>query len=637
MRTLAIVLASGLLVTPAALAVERATYNSAGGLTSVICDGAELPIRGEFVVSFDGGVRQSLQPHDQKSPITRDGTALKWQGVSTFPNGGQAQFAAGWTESDAGLALDATVTSGGPGGSGAPAFRSPLLVQTVEYVVDLPRPLFVGGRVDPTGAALPAARPADPVIFNRSTGQLTFTDAANNWTVVLALDRDRPVTVTDRWTADGRSWRIRIRLTEGLWAAGDVQKFALTLQCRGHAHAAPARITVDPANRRYPFDGFGGNYCFNTMTPVVDYTMATLRQAWMRFELKAAYWDRQRQAPGPELRRDFELMQRAQRQGLPWIISLWRLPERYYADANQKPVGSFNRQIAADRWPEFLDLIGSYLLHVKQQYGAEPDYFSFNEPDLGVDIGFTPEGHRDMIKRIGAHLASLGLKTRMLLGDTANPRDTHKYVLPTAADPAAMKYVGAVSFHSWGSGTSAQYAAWGDVGQWIGLPLVVAEAGTDPGSYRNRTFDSYAYGLGEMRQFQELLRDSRPQALIYWEFTEDYGLVHVKPDGAIEPTGRYWLMKQLTNLTPPHSSVLASASDQPDVLVSAFGRDDALTVHILNTGPARDGVVTGLPRGPWRVVTTTETQGWQEASGGPGEDGRLSLPARSLTTLVRGG
>lgn len=635
MYKLTALLAFGLLAGTAALAAERATFNSAGGLTSLITDGAEIPIRGELVVTFEGGVRQSLQPHDQRSPIRREGTALKWTGVSTFPNGGQAQFEAAWADVGAGLALTGAAISGAPSTPNAPAFRWPLFVESVDYVIDLPRANFAGGSISPTGAVLPIQRAENPMCFDATTQQVVVADAANNWRLTLNLDSPHPVTIADRWEAEGRSFRIRIRLGGGLWPAGDKQKIGVTFQLSGTAHAAPVQLTIDPASPRYAFDGFGGNYCFNTNTPAVEYTMDTLKQAWMRFELKASYWDAQRAAPGPELVRDFALMQRVQREGRPWILSLWRLPERYYADANQKPVGTFNRQIAWDRWPEFLELVGSYLVHLKKNYGAEPDYFSFNEPDLGVDVGFTAEGHREMIKRVGAHLAALGLKTKLVLGDTANPRDTHKYVLPTAADPAAMKYVGAVSFHSWGNGTPQQYGAWGEVGEWIGRPLIVAEAGTDPGSWRNHTFDTYAYGLGEIRQFQELLRDSRPQALIYWQFTEDYGLVHVKPDGTIEPTSRYWLMKHLTNLTPQKSQVLVARSDQPDVLVSAFRGGDALAVHILNTGPAREAGVAGLPAGHWRRVTTTEERGFAEANDGPAADGRLALPARSLTTLVR--
>ncbi|ACB77344.1 hypothetical protein [Opitutus terrae] len=627
----------GLSLATLAGGVERATYNSAGALTALICDGAEVPVRGEFVVEFGQGVRSSLQPHDQRSPIWREGRELRWRGVSTFANSSQAQFAAAWTEAEDGVALVGSATAGGPPPAGAPAAATrawPLLVESVDYVIDLPRTLFAGGRIDGTSAALATTRPSNPQFFQATVDRLAFVDAQQNWRLELQLDQPRAVTVSDRWENDDRSYRVRIRLGGGLWPHGESFKLAVNFKLSGRAHASLAHVTIDPHTPRYPFDGFGGNFCFNTQTPVADYLLENLEHAWARFELKGVAWDRERDQPGPQLVRDFELMQRVQRMGLPWIISLWRLPERYYSDPNQKPAGTFHRKIADARWPEFLDLIGSYLLHLKKNYGAEPDMFSFNEPDLGVDIGFNGPEHRDMIKRIGAHLESLGLKTRLLLGDTANPRDSHKYVLPTAADPAAMRYVRALSFHSWGNGTPQQYRAWGDVADWTQLPLLVGEAGVDPGSWRNRMFDSYAYGLREARQYQELLRDTRPQTLLFWEYTEDYGVVRVGDDQRLEPTGRFYFLKHFSNLSPRHGQVVASSSDQPDVLVSAFAKGDVLVVHLVNTGPACEAQLAGLPAGPWRQIVTTETEGFKEAPA-PTLDAPLALPARSFTTLVR--
>jgi hypothetical protein len=617
--------------------LEYATYHSAGGLTSLICDGREFPLRGEFVVSFEGGVRATLQPHDQRSPITREGNDLHWKGVATFPNSGQAQFDVGWTENDSGVTLDGAITSGGPSLPGAPAFRFPLPIESADYVIDLPRTTFAGWTIDPAGTQLPSTKPVDPVFFTGTVKELALTDPEKNWRLALTFDQARAVSVTDVWEGEQRVYRLRVRVGGGLWPHDETWKLGLTLKLTGKANAPAAHLVVDTASHRYAFDGFGGNYCFNTETPVADYMLDHLQHAWVRMEFKGQAWDEERHTkPGPALTRDFELMQRVQKMGIPWILSLWRLPERYYADANQRPFFTFGRQIASERWPEFLDLLGSYLIYLKSNYGAEPDYFSFNEPDLGVNIGFTGETHREAIKRIGAHLASLGLKTKLLVGDTANPRDSHKFVLPTAADAAALRYVGAVSVHSWGGGTPAQYKAWGDVAAWLGLPLVVAEAGTDPGSFRNRMFDSYSYGLGEMQQYQELLRDSRPTTLIFWQFTEDYGLARVNAaDKSVEPTGRFWLMKHFTNLTPKKSEVAVSSSDRPEVFVSTFVKGNSVVMHVLNRGPARTATLTGLPAGNWRSVTTTETESWIEAAG-VDVSKPVQLPARSLTTLVRG-
>lgn len=629
-----------LLIPTCAHAVQRATYNSAGSLASLITDGREIAVYTELSLQFTGGPVVNLQPSDQRANTTRQGTDLEWKGLTTFANGQQAAYDVAWNEGDDGVSLAATVTPGPPADASVSSWsRGPLLAESLDFVIDLPRSEFAGWSVGASGARLPGeTRPAETVFHHETTGGLVLTDLQGNWRFVLSLDRDREVSIEDVWQAgrsgDQRVFRVRVRLAPGPLASGEALKFDARFQLTGKAAAAPAHITVDTAERLFPFDGFGGNYCFRTQTAVADYMLGELHQAWARLEFKGMLWDRERENPGPVLVRDFELMQRIDRMGLPWALSLWRLPERYYADANQKAPGTFNRQIAADRWPEFLDLLGSFLLHLKERYGAEPDFFSFNEPDLGVDIGFTGETHRDMIKRVGAHLESLGLGTKLLLGDTANPRDSHRYVLPTAADAEAMRHVGAVSFHSWHGGTPAQYRAWREVARWVDRPLIVGEAGTDPGAYRNRTFDSYAYGLGEMRQYHELLRDAQPASLLFWEFTEDYGLAFPDAEGKVVPTGRFWLMKHFTNLTPIKSEGVTSASDQPDVLVSAFVKDGAITVHILNTGPARKITLAGLPAGGWKRVTTTETVGW-DVTEFDGVVPPLDVPARSFITLVR--
>ena len=620
-------LVSFALVAAAGSTAAPASYDSAGAITALICDGAEFPVHGRLVATFDGGVEATLQPHEQRSAIARDGGKLSWSGETTFPNGARARFAGGWTESaDGTLIFEAKVTN--------PA-EWPLLLRSLEYVVDLPRESLVGGRLEPAGIALTATKPADATFFRGTTAIVRLVDAQGNWTFALGLDAELPVEVSDRWDAEGRGYRVRIRLWSGVLLKEVEVAAKVTLRLTGHATAAPVALAIQPDTRLYPFDGFGANYCWGTETAVTPYLLANLHVAWTRHELKAILWDQQQAAPGPMLTSDFERIRGIQQSGIPWIISLWRLPERFYTDPNRVSRGTFGRKIAGERWPELLDLIGGYLLNLKTKYGAEPDLFSFNEPDLGVSIGLAAEEHRDAVKRIGAHLAKLGLKTKFLLGETANPRDSHTYVLATAADAEAMTFVGAISAHSWGSGSPEQYRAWAEVAAWLKLPLIIGEAGTDPGSYRNHSYDAYAYGLQEARQTQELLRYAKPQASLYWQFTADYALVRLDEQGAVVPTGRFWLMKQFTNLTPMKSQAVATASDRPEVLVSGFAKGNELVIHILNTGPACAATVAGLPPGQWRSVTTTELAGYQESPATAETPDRLQLPARSLVTLVR--
>jgi hypothetical protein len=336
------------------------------------------------------------------------------------------------------------------------------------------------------------------------------------------------------------------------------------------------------------------------------------------------------------LRADFAAMRRFQQMGIPYVISIWWLPERFYTDPFEQPRMAKFRLIAPDRWDELLDLLGSYLLYALREYSVEPDLFSFNEANLGVYVGLTPETHTDAIKRIGAHFRKLGLKTKMLLGDATGPRDTHKFVLAAAADPEAMQFVGAVAFHSWGGGTAEQYAAWGDVGEWLNLPLLVTELGVDAAAYHTRSWNSFHYGLREARMTQELLLHARPQGTQFWQFTNDYALVRVKRDGSVEPTGRFWLMKHFTDLTPQKSEALATTSNQPAVLFTAFRSGVSYALHVLNLGAAREVMLEGLPEAEWQAFETTEAAPYQSKPAGRSDAGKLhwNLPARSLVTLT---
>jgi hypothetical protein len=323
--------------------------------------------------------------------------------------------------------------------------------------------------------------------------------------------------------------------------------------------------------------------------------------------------------------------------GVPFVLSIWWLPERLYTDAYEKPRSAHFRLVAPEKWDDLLDLLGSYLLYAKREYGVEPELFSFNEANIGIYVGLTPESHAAAIRRIGAHFAKLGLKTKMLLGDATGPRDTHNFVLEAASDPEAMRYVGAIGFHSWGGGTPAQYAAWGDVADWLRLPLLVTELGVDAAAYYTRSWDSYHYGLREAKMTQELLLYAHPQGTQFWQFTNDYALVRGGRDGTVEPTSRFWLMKHFTDLTPRGGEGLGARSDQEDVLYTAFRKDGAYTLHILNVGAAREAVLEGLPDGEWHVRETTEAEPYKERPALRSAGSlRLNLPPRSLVTLTGG-
>ena len=126
-----------------------------------------------------------------------------------------------------------------------------------------------------------------------------------------------------------------------------------------------------------------------------------------------------------------------------------------------------------------------------------------------------------------------------------------------------MRYVKAVGFHSWGGGTPEQYKAWGDLAEWLNLPLLVTELGVDASAHMGGMYDSFSYGMREVRMYQELFLYARPQGTQQWEFTGDYSIVRArrKDDGTAEltPTSRFWFVKHFTDLTPHNSDALATS------------------------------------------------------------------------------
>jgi hypothetical protein len=612
------------------LAGEQAAYDSNGRIVALISEAGEVAISSNVVAVLPTGKAVPLQVRREGAGAVRQGLALAWTEAFALPDGSRGRLEWKSEENPRGLEYSGTITA-----------DSPLELNGMELRLDLPRAAFLEGTAIADGGApvaLAAVRAAGPILFQGKTQKLRFSGNAGN--PVLEIDFDRPTAaaIADRWDESGRSFQLRAAILTGTVSAGQSAAFSVALHLENHPPApGPVHLTIDAAKPRFHFDGFGGNYCWNNQSPIAAYTLSHLKSAWARTELKAQLWDRQRNQPGPEIRADWETMRKLQQMGAHLVISVWKLPERFYTDAYEKARDAPFRVINPEKWDELLDLLGSYLLYAKQQYGVEPELFSFNESNIGINVGLTPESHAAAIKRVGAYFQKLGLKTKMLLGDTGGPRDTYKFVLQAASDAGALPYIGAVAFHSWGGGTPEQYAAWGDVAEWLKLPLLVTEMGVDPSAFYTRSYDSYAYGLREAEMAQELLTDARPQGVQFWQFTDDYALARAAGDGTVEPTARLWLMKHFTDLTPVSSDALTAISDESDVLVTAFRTQNDFTVHILNLGAARDASLGGLPNADWQAVETTEQRQFQENRVGRSEGGgvHLRLAARSLVTLKK--
>ena len=627
------------------LRAENANFDRAGRLTSMMYGGDELAVRGRVQIPARDWSRMS-----EPAPAQRGGPAGSgWQGSIAADAGKSARFRQTVTEQDGRVWLSVEVTA-----------DADLDIPGVYYAIDVPRAPFVGGwAVVQTAsgsqqAAFPEHRTPERDFFRADGLALRFTGAARNLNLAATLDGARNIAFTERWDRAGRSYAALIQMRPGPLAAGQTASLKIGLALTGDPDHTPARLKVDAASSRYQFQGFGGNYCFNIESPVSQYTLDNLKVAWGRTEMSLSYWEpddhsaapappgyfKQREQAYPRLRLEMQMARQLQDKRIPYIVSIWAVPEWAYTDPGDRPQRRSRRHLAPEKMDALVNSITSYLAYAKEQYGAEPDMFSFNEANIGVDVLLTPEEHRDMIKRLGASFEKAALKTRLLLGDATGPRNTHEFALVAAQDPEAMRYVKAVGFHSWGGGTPEQYQAWGDLAEWLQLPLLVTELGVDASAYQGGMYDSFTYGMREVRMYQELLQYARPQGTQQWEFTADYGIARARrrDDGGadVTPTSRFWLVKHFTDLTPRNSDALTTASDNDQVLLTGFRQGAVYTLHVANMAASRPVTIEGLPDVEFRTVRTSETENFQELPPVRPEKGvlRLEIPARSLVTLT---
>lgn len=569
-----------------------------------------------------------------------------WKGA---PGDGAASFAVEQSAREAGgkLVIDVRATA-----------QAEIETEGVFFWIDVPSETFAGGtfRSGEQKGALPLELPQE---YHLCSGVTASTALKTPGGAEIIAETAPAASVLIQ---DGRKWSkhfsVLIQLAYGKFSKGQSVAMQISLSTTGAVEETPATIVLDAAAEPYRIEGFGGNYCFNIESPVTRYTLDNLRVAFARTEMTLEQWELENDdgdaartnwpalvahdTPGSRLRREFELMKELGAKKIPFIASIWKLPGWLYT----KPPDQKNENNRVDeaKWPEGVECIVSYLQYAKEKYQAEPAYFCFNEPNIGVRVLFSGEEHRDLIKRLGPALRKAGLKTRMILGDVGGPRDTIGFTTPAANDPEALKYVGALSFHSWGGATPQQYNAWGDLAEKLKLPLIVAEAGVDPSAWQGGLYQSFDYGVREMAHYLELFQHARPQAVLLWEFTGDYSLLTTNKfnKNRLVLTERFCFQKHWCDLTPAGSAALKTTSDNASILCAAFkhaadGKTN-FTIHAGNPKWARQAMIEGIPAEikTLNIVRTARGELFRRLDAIPVTNGKvtLDLPGQSLTTLT---
>lgn len=412
-------------------------------------------------------------------------------------------------------------------------------------------------------------------------------------------------------------------MTGNLEAGTSVYK-SFFVSATGVADMSPAVMTIDTSQTGRPFKGFGGN--FRLQNPdsdpaVINYCLENMDVRWGRVEMPWRFWhpeegeDPIEKAKSGELHPRVEaamkMAQRLHNLGLPVILSDWSAPDWAIEGTRSfrpQPGGLRGNPLNQTKMEQIYKSIADYIQYAKDHYGFEFAMFSFNESDLGINVRQTPVEHASLIKGLGAYLESRGIKTTLLLGDTADANGW-PFVETAMNDKSTHKYIGAVSFHSWRGYTDENLENWFQAAEKMNLPLLVGEGSMDAGAWLYPDiFSESTYAMAEMNLYVRILKICQPESILQWQLTADYspmigGGVFGELNVPLTPTQRFWNFKQIADM-PEGLFAMPVEADKEEITCAALG-DNArgmYVIHLVNNGATRMVTLKGLPSDARRMT-----------------------------------
>jgi len=470
-------------------------------------------------------------------------------------------------------------------------------------------------------------------------GKRKVTITAPERTITLTFDR--PVTAAVRDEEGDKVLYVSLLPT---LRQGASAQLAATMTVDGQRHHETADIALDLSKPGRIFAGFGGNFRLQNPSKdpmVIDYCLRNMRVAFGRVEMPWALWDKEG-TEAPHIQKSAALAQRLKQRGMPVIVSCW-FPPAWAGDQTTRSDGTARAfHLKASEQQRIYASLAGYLEFLKKDYGVEADYFSFNESDLGIDVVFTAEEHRDFIKQFGQYMADKGLKTKLLLGDNSDATTFH-FILPALNDPSAHKYIGAISFHSWRGCDDETLRRWADASRQINVPLIVGEGSTDAAAHQYPAiFNESTFALYEINLYTRLCALCQPLSILQWQLTSDYSLLWgdgiYRSEGPLRPTQRFFNLKQLS-MTPEDAFAVPVACNKENVNVAGFAKTATgeWALHVVNNGASCDASISGIPAATHEVIVyVTNSHSNAEARLVKVVDGHLTIPmpAESFITII---
>lgn len=127
-----------------------------------------------------------------------------------------------------------------------------------------------------------------------------------------------------------------------------------------------------------------------------------------------------------------------------------------------------------------------------------------------------------------------------------------------------------------------------------------------------------------------------------WQLNTDYSVLTgggvYGEDGPLQPTQRFWSLKQLGS-TPARALALPVSSNKHQVIAAAFGATNgSVAVHLVNKGGQRQALLSGLPAAAraMQILVTDQARGMADLGRVQVRDGQVEflLPAAAYVTLL---
>ena len=475
----------------------------------------------------------------------------------------------------------------------------------------------------------------------------------------LEIKFDDPATIRIRKdVSHTNDLQLYISLKQNGFSKGDSLQKTFTIDVSGKIDTKTVNLAIDASKEGRSFDGLGGNFRLQNARfdpQVIDYCLQNLRVAFGRVEMPWRFWqpnmnvDPTATADSGKLpipvKKAMEMAKRVDSLGVPFILSAWFPPNwAVVGKVNFRPVnGVWGNPLNKDNMTAIYKSIADYILYLKNKYGCEPKYFSFNESDLGINVRISPQEHDDFIKGCGAYFAAHGVSTKMLLGDNSDAT-TYRFIDIAMNDPEAKPYIGAVSFHSWRGWDTNILQHWADAATRLNVPLLVAEGSIDAAAWNYPDiFQEQTYALKEINLYTRLLAICQPQSILQWQLTSDYspliGGGIFGNNEPLHPGQRFWNLKQLAE-TPKGLYAMPITCDGPNIATAALGDNDKhiYSVQLVNNGSKRKIVLTGLPAGvkQLQVFTTSKELSMKEGALVKVKSGKakFKVEATSYTSVI---